>query len=160
MIFIFLFSSLVELPPTVLLYKDIYFQVFSPFMHRHRNCSLALLTSICYLFLIALPRHAPTSSPLLDHPAAPAGHHSASSASISNFSCSHPLSRALLQVFPPLLNFHRTLVVKQQHLHQLIESSLTPCLALICLNPLHCLRKWSNVSSSHSPHRGHSTSPP
>ena len=40
------------------------------------------------------------------------------------------------------------------------SSSLTPCRALICLNPLHCLIKLTNVSSSRSPHRGHSTSPP
>ena len=44
-----LFSSLMELSPNILLYRLIYLQVSSPLIHRHTNCSLALLTSICYI---------------------------------------------------------------------------------------------------------------
>ena len=112
-----------ELSPNILLYGHMYLQVSSPLIHRNTNCSLALLTSICYISSSSSECSPPPRSNVLlplDHPTSSACHLPASSAPISNLNRSRPLPPALLQVFPLLLSFHRTLVAKQQHLHQLI----------------------------------------
>ena len=105
------FSLFLWLLPNVLLYKHIYLQVSSPLIHRHKKlftCSADINPLYLLLLLSAL---LPAGNPH-DHPA--------SSAPIFNFNCSHDLSPALLQVLSTLFNFRRTLVAKQQHVHQLI----------------------------------------
>ena len=80
---ILLFSSLVELSPNILLYRHIYLQVFSPLIQRDTNCSLALLTSICYIS--SSTSSSPSTTPLFPPVTSPHPQ------TISNFHCSHPL---------------------------------------------------------------------